>query len=314
MSSTRTVPRLGWTDLSDGLRHDIEAALDAPVVEWSSQEEGFSPGMAARCSLADGREVFIKALSGELVELSGRFYTHEIKVNGLLPAGAPAPTIQAVVETDQGAAIVFDHVAGRVPGAPWTNADVALVVDAIDRLDLPPSGQLADFREYLADDFHGWRNLRAMGNGDANVGIEPWLDASALKTVAEVEAEWMALCPPTALVHGDLRADNLLIGADSAVWFVDWAHSSNGPPWVDLAGLIPSVSMQGGPAPHETWAMSRFATEADPAAVDAFVTALAGYFTHEARKPPIPQIPMLRDFQEAQARPARAWMAQRLGV
>jgi aminoglycoside phosphotransferase (APT) family kinase protein len=311
MSSTRTVPRLGWTDLPERLRHDIEAILSAPVVAWSSQEEGFSPGMAARCSLADGRRVFIKALSADLVELSGRFYTHEITVNAALPAGAPNPTVRAVVDTDEGMAIVFDLVAGRVPADPWTDADLAVVIEAIDRLTLPPSDRLPEFRHHLADDFRGWRNLRAAANG---TDIEPWLDASALRTVAEVEAGWMDLCPPTALVHGDLRADNLLIDADSQVWLVDWAHSSNGPPWLDLAGLIPSISMQGGPAPDDIWAMSRFSTEADPAAVDAYVTALAGYFTYEARKPPVPQIPMLRDFQEAQARPARAWMAKRLGL
>lgn len=165
--------------------------------------------------------------------------------------------------------------------------------------------------------FTGWRRLAA----DAPAGrtdIEPWLDGRTLTRLAEVESEWTTRCEPTALIHSDIRTDNLLVDGNDRVWLVDWAHGCNGPPWIDLIGLLPSVAMQGGPDPAEIWAGSRYGPDgtnsAPSAAVDAVVAGVAGYFTYPARRPPVPEIPMLRDFQEAQAVPARAWLRQRLGV
>jgi hypothetical protein len=44
---------------------DVRAAIDgiagSPVVEAVNLDGGFSPGPAARCTLADGRVVFVKA-------------------------------------------------------------------------------------------------------------------------------------------------------------------------------------------------------------------------------------------------------------
>ena len=51
---------------------------------------------------------------------------------------------------------------------------------------------------------------------------------------------------------------------------------------------------------------------ADPAAVDSYVAALAGYFTRQALLPPPPGLPTLRAFQAAQGTIARTWAAERL--
>lgn len=51
---------------------------------------------------------------------------------------------------------------------------------------------------------------------------------------------------------------------------------------------------------------------ADPAAVDVFVVALAGYFTRRSLLPPPPGLPTVRAFQAAQGRIARGWAADRL--
>lgn len=330
-SATRTVPRLAWPELAVGLRRSIERSLGSEVVSWHSQEEGFSPAMAARCGLADDRSVFIKALPPEMIELTGDFFRHEILVNRALPDGAPAPTMLEVIDTDDGLAVVFETIDGHTPTNPWDLDELQAVIGALDDLDLPPVEGFPEFRNYLADDFKGWRRLAA---GDAELGgvapdsIEPWLDDATLNRLADLESGWADHAPPTALIHSDVRADNLLIGvrpaADAAmergstdaasVWLVDWAHASNGPSWFDLVGLIPSVVMQGGPAPEQIWAMSRHATTAPIESIDAAVIAIAGYFTASARKPPVPQIPMLRTFQEAQGAAARAWMRQRLGL
>ena len=164
--------------------------------------------------------------------------------------------------------------------------------------------------ERLAHSFSGWRTLVE----EEARGIEDWLDTATMRRIARLEATWEAACPPDGLIHSDIRADNLLIDDDEQVWIVDWANAALGPPWFDVVAMIPSIAMQSGEDPADLWAMSQHARRVDPASVDAVVVALAGFFTAAARQPPVAAIPMLRDFQEAQARPARRWLKQRLAI
>jgi hypothetical protein len=55
--------RLQWSDLPRALRDEITGVLGSAVVEAVGQRGGYSPSLAARCGLADGRRVFIKAVS-----------------------------------------------------------------------------------------------------------------------------------------------------------------------------------------------------------------------------------------------------------
>jgi hypothetical protein len=52
---------------------------------------------------------------------------------------------------------------------------------------------------------------------------------------------------------------------------------------------------------------------ADPAAVDAYLCAILGYFTYQSLLPAPPGLPALRPFQAAQAAISRDWLAQRTG-
>ena len=62
------------------------------------------------------------------------------------------------------------------------------------------------------------------------------------------EQDALRVCSGDALVHGDLRADNVMIDHDHdhRVWLIDWPHASVGAPWLDLAFMLPSVALQGG--------------------------------------------------------------------
>ncbi len=288
----------------------LEAELGGTVVEAVSQEEGFSPGMAARCRLDDGRRVFIKAVTSALNADSRRMALHELTINRILPPDAPAPRLLASVDDGSWVAAAWADIDGRLPRSSWPAGDLALVIDAVDGLALQPQDGVRTAVEQLGPSFDGWRRLAKQRAR----GIEHWLDQPALDHLAEIEAGWEAFCPPDALIHVDLRADNMLIDADDRVWIVDWANAALGPSWFDVLGMIPAMAMQSGRAAAELWAMSRHATSTDPAAVDALAVAISGYFTYSARRPAIPAIPMLRDFQEAQAVPSRAWIGTRLGL
>ncbi|HEY7594890.1 MAG TPA: phosphotransferase [Actinophytocola sp.] len=302
--------RLGWAELPDTVRESIEVALGSAVVDAASQPGGFSPGLAARLRLADGRRVFAKAGSATNSPHVVGFHRREAGIAGRLPAHVAAPRLLWSGGGDDWAALVFADVDGHPPPLPWRAADWTRVHDAVVRLardltpspvELPPVG--AD-----PDSFSGWRSLAA--DPALATELDPWVSGN-LDRLATLEAGWPAAAAGETLVHGDLRADNILLTADR-VLFVDWPHAAVGAPWFDLLGMLPSVAMQGGPAPADVWRDSPLAAGADPDAVDSVLAAVAGFFLHSSLLPAPPGLPTLRRFQRLQGEPALDWLRSRL--
>ncbi|MYW06486.1 aminoglycoside phosphotransferase family protein, partial [Streptomyces sp. SID3343] len=57
--------RVAWESAPAALRTAVEVRLGAPVVRAVTQVGGFSPGVATRVELADGRRAFVKAVGPE---------------------------------------------------------------------------------------------------------------------------------------------------------------------------------------------------------------------------------------------------------
>jgi len=112
-------------------------------------------------------------------------------------------------------------------------------------------------------------------------------------------------------VHGDLRADNVLLTPSGAV-IVDWPAACRGSALLDLALLAPSVAMQGGPTPRELLARTTAGRGAEIEVLTPLVCAFAGYLTERSLQPPPPGLPTLRAFQAAQAVEAVRWLAELL--
>jgi len=125
--------------------------------------------------------------------------------------------------------------------------------------------------------------------------------------LAELEPRWGDAAAGGTLVHGDIRADNILLTAERVV-FVDWPHACVGAAWLDLLLLLPSVAMQGGPPPWEVFETHRFGRDAPSDAVMPVVAALAGFFVHRSTLPPPPGLSTLREFQRGQGIEALAWL------
>ena len=156
--------------------------------------------------------------------------------------------------------------------------------------------------------FSGWRSLAA--DPALAARLDPWSRAN-VDRLAALEADWAIAARGTTLLHGDLRADNILL-TDDRVLFVDWPQAALGAPWVDLLCMLPSVTLQGGPDPAEVWRTSPVAAGADPAAVDSVLAAVTGFFVHSALLRAPPGLPHLRRFQCLQGRPALAWLRSRV--
>ena len=85
--------RQPWDALPKAVRSAIHELLAGEVVEATSQTGGFSPGIAARVRLADGRRAFVKAVCEDWNPDSPAMLRREAAVASVLPEGAPAPRV-----------------------------------------------------------------------------------------------------------------------------------------------------------------------------------------------------------------------------
>ncbi len=305
--------RTPWSALPERVRRGVEGVLGAGVVGAVTQSGGFSPGVAVRVVLADGRRAFVKAVDTETNPLSPRFHRAEARNAAALPEGVPAPRLLGVYDDEGWVALAFEDVVGRQPHVPWREGELGRVLGAVDRLArvlTPAPFPARSAGEVLGPDFNGWRGLVDEGRV-AGAGFDPWGVRNA-EWLAELAAPWAGFAGGDTLAHADLRADNMLLTDDDRVVFVDWPHAVRAAPWFDLLLMLPCVRAQGGPDPDEVFTAHPLGRAADPEGVTRTLAALAGFFLDHATRPTPPGLPTLRPFQRAQGDAALAWLKARL--
>ena len=310
--------RLDWLDVPARIRSEVESRLGRAVIKATSQPRGFSPGVAARLILTDGRRVFVKAIGPEPSAGGPSLHRREAQNVAALPLGAPVPRLLwSYDESETGwVVLVFEDIEGWSPAQPWRLNELDRVVEAMETLHsvLTPSpipvATVGSTKEKCAKSICGWRILRD-GEPSQLAAVDDWAHQH-LDGLVELEQAAASGPRGDTLVHNDIRADNILLTPEQ-VWFVDWPHVGVGPPWVDMVSFAPSVTMQGGPPPDDIIERHSSCRTADPDAITAAVVALAGFFTRNALLPPPPGLPTLRPFQAAQGAVARKWAAHRTG-
>lgn len=273
--------RLRWPELPGFVRGAIEDALADRVVAADSKEGGFSPGLASVLMLESGATVFAKAVSLARNEFTFAAIRSETRVLAALPATVPAPRPRWSYDDGEWVVLVTDAVDGHTPAQPWRRDELARFLDAATVLarSLTP-GPIAIAVPRLAD--------------DPEFYVDGWAEA----------------IDGTALLHGDLRADNFLLTSNGFT-VVDWPSACAGPPWIDLLFALPSVTMHGGGDPQELWSAHPLSRDADPAAVDVALAGLAHFFLTRAQEPAPPLLPTIREFQRVQGEITTAWLAAR---
>jgi aminoglycoside phosphotransferase (APT) family kinase protein len=301
--------RLPWTE--------VERQLGGRVLEAVTQRGGFSPGVAARLRLSGGGRAFVKAV-GDVNPDSPGIHRAEARIAAALPASAPAPRLLGYVDHDGWVILILEDIEGRMPAQPWQEAELDRVLAAMTDLaaalcpapvEVPPAAAIVD------DLGSAWQECAAAPprtpESTRLAALVPWA-ARNLDNSAALERNWADAVRGDCLVHGDIRADNILLTADR-VMFVDWPWACTGPPWLDLVAMLPSVAMQGGPPPETILARHPLGQAADPDAVTVVVAALAGFFLWKGVQPDPPGLPTLRAFQRAQGMVALDWLRQRTG-
>ncbi|GAA2161548.1 hypothetical protein [Actinomadura napierensis] len=116
--------RLPWTAVPAALRAAVEDALGGRVAEAATQHGGFSPGVAARLRLADGRRAFVKAVGPHPNPDSPDIHRSEASIAAALPAHAPTPAFLGSFDRDGWVVLLFEDVDGAPPAQPWIRAEL----------------------------------------------------------------------------------------------------------------------------------------------------------------------------------------------
>jgi aminoglycoside phosphotransferase len=279
------------------------------VVAAESQVGGFSPGAADRLVLSDGRRAFIKAAGLALNPDTPRLYRAEIKVMGWLPANSPAPRLLHSYDDGDWVALVLEDVPGQHMTIPYVEPEVVRLrrtLDAAAPLLTPCPAEARPFAEVHEDLFDGWGELADHPPED----LDPWA-RERLPLLVELEQRALDACAGDTLVHGDLRADNVLLTPDGRVVLVDWAWASRGAAWLDVLLVAFALATQGGPDPEELVVSDPLLSDTSKFDIDAVLVACAGMCARNGRRPVPPGLPGIRTWQLHCEQATLRWLRRR---
>ncbi|WP_277212463.1 aminoglycoside phosphotransferase family protein [Isoptericola croceus] len=317
---TQARTRPVWPELPAHVRAALEGRLGGAVTAWTSHDGGYSPGLASTLWTPHG-PVFVKAVAVEH-ELAATLYRQEAHRAALLPDGVPTPRLRWLHEVpasdadDAWVAVAFDAVPGRSPRSPWVPDELDAVMTLAGRVtehEIAP-GVLPEMADELPQ---GLARRLADERPDGLATYDPWLTEN-LDRLAEIETDAGAAVAGSSLAHGDLRGDNVVLtgaGGTLRAVAVDWPYAVRGAAFCDVVGMLPSIRLEGGPAPWEALGRHPLPVGTDEDAVRAYLVALTGYFVHASLQPPPRGIPHVRAFQRAQAAVCIDWLRRpRLSV
>lgn len=322
--------RVRWEDVPARVQDAVAELLGSSVVDAVSQPGGFSPGSADIVTCADGRRVFVKTATSDVNPEVVPIHRSEAAKAAVLPSVVPAPRFLGSADGDGWTVLTFELVDGRHPAVPWRDHELCAVLDALAATARAPLS--AEARAVIPPIHTGlrplaesWKELLA----EPDPVVVPLTEADGV-TLADAEdvewavrhaARWIAmadrgveLAAGDALVHFDVRADNVLLTPAGDAVLIDWPWALLGAPWVDAVMLLVDVRYRD-PGLDVIAAMdSHEAFEgADAATIAAIVAPMAGFLLEKGRRPDPPGLPTLRRFQRLQGAAASRLLRELVG-
>ncbi|WP_371400927.1 aminoglycoside phosphotransferase family protein [Kribbella sp. NBC_00662] len=291
--------RLPYEKMPVSVRDWVERALGSAVVSASTQQGGFSPGVAARLVTASGRRAFVKAVGTSLNPKTPELFRQEITAMQAIGPLPMVPQLYEVYDDGDWVGLLFEDIDGRLPAHPWEQADADRVMDAVaeltDALDPSPWPDAPVIAVRSHDFLSRWNNVLEDG-----LTVPSWMDGRVEEFAELAQTGLRALAEGKALAHYDLRADNIIL-TDDRVVFIDWAHPGLGPRWTDTvilqAEMRASVVLPELPADD---------------GITGFITAIAGGLWWGAAQPAPPGLPTIRTWQRESALVHLDWVRHRL--
>ncbi len=302
----QTSLRPSWPSLPAAFRVALADRLGAEIVSASVKRTGFTPGFAAVLTLADGSARFVKA--ADLAARIAKDYVREALISQNLPHFVPAAPVNWSGELAGHFVLCLPAIDGaHTPALPWEPAELEAALTAVTQVttalaDPPPAllaAGLTPWAKILDTVLHQWRSGH--------------LDHPHLAELVALESRFDSLTRgSSALIHCDLRLDNVVIDAAGNAWICDWNHLCYGPPWFDTLSLLLSAEASGLDT-DTLFAAHPTAVGLPPDALDAALAAFAGYYVHSGALPGFADSPNIRGHQRYCATLTLRWLARRRG-
>jgi hypothetical protein len=268
--------------------HLLDVIRRQRSTRWVRLPVGGGPIRLWRGLFPDGSSVVLK-------EGESRHLGREI---GLYEA-VKGPFLPRLVAADAGMGfLALEDLSDFDRPLPWTPRAVELVLGALDAAAAapPPPGLPTAAGRAIQD---GWRRVAADPGPTLALFVcsERWLQG-ALPVLQEAEAA--AVVEGHALLHMNVRPENLLVGPERAV-LLDWRHAAIGAPALDRAMLAVGIAAEGGARPEEIVGDA-----------PELAAAIAGWFASQAGRRD--GHPAIRAFQFDQLTASLPWAARALGL
>lgn len=265
---------------------------------------GFTRALRAVATFADGSTAFVKAATeGD----TARWIRREIVVYETLGERPFLPRYHGSVNRAESdlPVLVLEDLTKAHWGPPWRDGDVEKVLEVLAAV-RPCKTLFADgflpSQDAERPSLASWHKVAANPEAFLSLGFctRQWLDG-ALPIL--LHADETALLDGDDLVHQDVRSDNLCFTNDGRAVLVDWNWSCYGNGLVDIAGWLPSLHREGGPAPETI-----LPNQPELAAI------LAGYWAANAGLPrhDFDTTGRIRAIQKAQLTTALPWAIRAL--
>ena len=224
----------------------VAAEFGISPVTWTRPECGLSAAERHVVTFSNGMTAFVK---GATTDETAAWLRHEHAVLGRV-AGRLGPEIIAWVDDPERPVLVTTDLSSAYwPAATgttlWRDGDIESLLTDLARLRQESVDESLAPASWPAAH---WADL-IEGGIPVTLGLcsPDWLDRHAVELLrldAAAQPQW------TALVHGDVRSDNLCFLADGSIRLVDWSVAGRGHPLHDLLLVLPTLRLEGGPEPH----------------------------------------------------------------
>jgi hypothetical protein len=310
--------RTPYPDIPPRVRDWVSETLGSPVVSWSEQTGGMSPGCATRVVTADGTRAFVKAVGSDLNPDSPALFRREIEALGLIGADPLWADLLGSYDDGHWVALLLQDVEGRHADLS-DDREMETLLAATDRLGERLAQVPAPTR--LATSFVG------PGFVDAAEAFHRWADSVDLlpdlpeDLVPDVVRRNAARCRalgtllraprPGGLAHWDIRNDNLLVRPDGSIVFVDWGACAVAPAWADP--LLARLERVDSPWFDDHVASSPALTAAGDDVITGFLLGLGCHLAWRSTTAVDIGLPTLNEFRRSESRRLLAGAARRLG-
>ncbi|MBS1735159.1 MAG: phosphotransferase [Bacteroidetes bacterium] len=236
-------------DFPPYLKKAIENRLNQKIVFWTKPDFGLSNAIRFSLLLENNNKVFVKAATD--TDTEGWLRTEHSVLSSYKEEFMPK-IIDWIEEPENFPILITQdfsdaYWAANNNGVSWRNGDIDLLLETVKRLsNVKGHHTLSHLKSNNAN---VWTKIASNPDGFLKLKLcsKKWLlDNIEYLIMAENNVNETG----TTLVHGDIRSDNICIKNNNVV-FVDWSNAAIGNAEHDLANLLPTLQLEGGPLPFQ---------------------------------------------------------------